>query len=80
MQLVYQDEQDVELTYGSKTRGDLPQPAPDFAGGPALELEHRNQFAHAPRRHARLVQRANVPFFDGVEYASEPIDAFSEQF
>ena len=80
MQLVYQQEEHIELTYGSKTRRNLPETPAELSRLGPVELEHRQQLAHAPGGHAGLMQRAHVALFNGVEHACELVDAFLEQF
>jgi len=61
MQLVYQEEEYIELAYGSETGGHLSQAAAELTSFASLELEHRDQLPHPARRDAGLMQRANVP-------------------
>ena len=80
MQLVYQEEENIELADGSKTRRDLAQPASELSGGATIELKHRQQLAHLTGRHTGLVERPHIALFDRAERATELIDAFFEQF
>jgi hypothetical protein len=41
MQLIYHNEQDIQLAEGAKTRSNLPQPFAELGGGLMVELENR---------------------------------------
>lgn len=73
MQLVNQQEENVELSYGAKTRRHAAQPPRQFARGVAIELQDGDDLANPARRHPRAMERLDVAFVDALERPKERI-------
>jgi hypothetical protein len=75
MQLVNQEEQNVQLAYGSETPGDPAQPFDELPRDVSVELEHRHQLPKTARRDADAMQRPHVALFHLRQRLGEAIDS-----
>ena len=79
VQLVYREEQDIELPDGAEPLRHLPQAADEFTRRVRAELQQRDQFSQPPRRHARRVEHVDIATFESVERAIEPLEVVAQQ-
>jgi hypothetical protein len=80
VQLVNQQEQNIQLSNRTESRGHTTKPAVEFRRDVVVELEDRQELAEAPRRDTRAMQRGDIAVLHALQDARETIESRLEQF
>jgi hypothetical protein len=80
MQLVYQQEENIELPYCTEATRYLAKATAEFASRTTIDLKDRYELAHAPRCDANAMQRRDIPALQILEPPAEAVEARFEQF
>ena len=79
MQLVYQEEEHIELADGAQASGDFSKLFVEFARGRAFELKDGYEFADPTRGDADAVQAGDLTAFEAIEASREAVQTRLQQ-